>query len=116
MVFHGHHGLTQEERELGQSFLVDLELYCDVYAAGLSDDIIDTIDYSEVYSVVKEIVEGTSRNLLEYLAETIAQQIFDRFEPKALLVRVKKPQVSIKGSIMNYAGVEIFRENPQGIS
>ena len=114
-MFHGYHGIGQRERELGQSFLVDLEVYLDASVAGISDDIADTIDYSEVYSVVKGIIEGSSRNLLECLAEMILQEIFDRFEPGALLVRIKKPQVPITGSVMDYAGVEIFRKNPKDI-
>ena len=115
MMFHGYHGVGQEERKLGQGFLVDLEVYLDTNVAGISDDIVDTIDYSKVYSVVKGIIEGTSRNLLECLAELITEEIFDRFEPKALLVRIKKPQVPITGSVMDYAGVEIFRKNPKDI-
>ena len=93
MVFYGFHGISPSEQELGQRFVVDLEVARDLRAAGLSDDPDDTINYSRMYRLIKEVVEGPSRKLLENLAETIAQ----------------KPEVPMKGSILSHAGVEIFR-------
>ena len=110
MVFYGYHGVGAAEQELGQRFVVDLELHCDLRAAGLSDDPQDTINYTGVYRLVKEVVEGPSRKLLESLAETIAQRILEDFEVGSIKVRVKKPEVPMKGSILSHAGVEIFRE------
>jgi len=47
MIFHGRHGTLPAERELGQPFVVDIELRLDLQAAGLSDDLTQTVDYSE---------------------------------------------------------------------
>ena len=77
MVFYGYHGVGLAEQELGQRFVVDVEMERDLRAAGLSDDPADTVNYSHVFKLVREIMEGPSRKLLENVAETIAQQVLD---------------------------------------
>jgi dihydroneopterin aldolase len=109
MVFYGYHGVRLAERELGQRFIVDLEIETDLSRAGRTDSLADTVSYSSLYTLVKEIMEEGSRSLLESLAETIAGLILDRFEVDAVHVTVKKPQVPIQGSVMAYAAVEITR-------
>ena len=84
MVFYGFHGIDPAEQELGQRFVVDLEVQRDLSDAGLSDDLRDTVNYSRMYGMVKEVMEGNSRKLLENLAETIARRILQDFD-----VRVK---------------------------
>jgi hypothetical protein len=63
MVFYGNHGTLPAERELGQPFVIDIELYLDLQPAGLSDDLTQTVDYSEVHRRTKRIVEGPPVNL-----------------------------------------------------
>ncbi len=111
MVFYGFHGIGPAEQELGQRFIVDLEMERDLHAAGLSDDQEDTVNYSRVYKLVKEVMEGPSRKLLENLAETIAQRVLEGFDIDAIRVKVKKPEVPMKGSILSHASVEIFRQH-----
>ena len=110
MVFYGFHGVSPEEQELGQRFVVDLEAQRDLRAAGLSDDPEDTINYSRMYRVIKGIVEGPSHRLLESVAETIAQRLLDDFDVDSVRVTVKKPEVPMKGSILAHAAVEIYRD------
>ena len=110
MVFYGFHGANPAEREVGQRFVVDLEVHRDLCPAGLSDDLADTVSYTRFYELVKEILEGPSRNLLENIAETIAQRVLEGFEVEAVKVRVRKPEVPIKGSVLDHASVEVFRE------
>ena len=114
MVFYGFHGVGAEERQVGQRFVVDLEVQRDLRAAGASDEPDDTVNYSRIYRLVKEVVEGPSRKLLESLAETIAQGVLDGFEVDSVTVKVKKPEVPIKGSILSHAAVEITRERHAG--
>ena len=109
MVFYGYHGATPQERELGQSFVVDIELEVDLTKPGVSDDLKDTVDYSHVYRVVKEVVEGPSHNLLESVAEGLAQKLLDSFPLDGVTVRVTKPHVPIKGAVLEGAAVEIHR-------
>ena len=110
MVFYGFHGVSPAEQEVGQRFVVDLEARRDLRAAGLSDDLRDTVSYSHLYREVKQIVEGSSRKLLESLAEAIAKRILDEFDVESVRIMVKKPEAPIKGSVLSYAGVEVFRE------
>ncbi len=52
-------------------------------------------------------------NLLEALAENIAHTILETFPAEGVHVRVKKPEVPIKDSILEYAAVEIFRSREE---
>ncbi len=110
MVFYGYHGANPEEQKLGQRFVVDLEVRRDLRPAGLSDNLDDTVSYAALYRVVKEVVEGPSRNLLESVAETIAQRVLDGYDVDAVRVKVMKPEAPIKGSVLQHAAVEVFRE------
>lgn len=110
MVFYGYHGVNPEEKALGQRFAVDVAMERDLRAAGKSDDLHDTVNYAAAYQAVKAVVEGESRDLLEAVAQDIADALLDGFDISAAWVRVKKPEVAIKGSALDYMGVEIRRE------
>ena len=109
MQFYGYHGVSPEERALGQAYLVDLTVELDLRTPGATDRLEDTVNYSRLYRAVREVVEGTPRNLLEAVAEAIAGRLLGEFPVQAVQVRVKKPRPPIKGSLMEYAGVEIYR-------
>ncbi|MCH8311056.1 MAG: dihydroneopterin aldolase [Chloroflexi bacterium] len=113
MVFYGFHGANSEEKELGQRFIVDLEIEYDLRAAGESDNLTDTVNYSRFYHAVKEVVEGPSLNLLEAVAERIVSNILQRYPVESAMVRLKKPEVPIKGSILDYAAVQIYRRREE---
>ncbi|MDI6736733.1 MAG: dihydroneopterin aldolase [bacterium] len=108
IVFYGYHGVTTAEQELGQKFLVDLELHLNLKPASISEHLTDTIDYKEVYDLVKGIEQKKKYRLIESLASDIAQAILDRTQAIEVLVRVKKPQVPIAG-VVDYIAVEIRR-------
>ena len=74
MVFYGYHGVRPAERKRGQRFVVDLAVTRDLTAAGRSDDLGDTVSYSEIFRLVKGIVEGPPHNLLESLAGAIGRR------------------------------------------
>src|SRR5215213_4523063 len=79
MRFYAYHGVNPEERSLGQRFTVDVALAVDLRRPGQSDDLADTVSYSAVYKVVKGIVEGRPRQLIEAVAEEIAAAILTEF-------------------------------------
>ncbi|MDP6495392.1 MAG: dihydroneopterin aldolase, partial [Dehalococcoidia bacterium] len=62
-----------------------------------------------VYQVAKEMVEGASRNLLESVADGLAQELLNRFSPDGVTVRVVKPDTPIRGAVMEGASVEVHR-------
>uniref|UniRef100_A0A453RRD8 Dihydroneopterin aldolase/epimerase domain-containing protein n=1 Tax=Aegilops tauschii subsp. strangulata TaxID=200361 RepID=A0A453RRD8_AEGTS len=49
LQFHGFHGVKQEEKTLGQKFVIDVDAWMDLAAAGDSDDISHTVSYSDIY-------------------------------------------------------------------
>ena len=111
MAFYGYHGVNPEERVLGQRFIVDLELTKELSAAGLSDDLAMTVSYASVFKVTKEVVEGDSCNLIETVAERVASTLLARFPLEAVRVRVRKPWAPVKGSVLDWVGVEIYRQH-----
>lgn len=110
MRFYAYHGVNQEERVLGQRFTVDVALAIDLRRAGMSDDLADTVSYSEVFRLVRRIVEGEPRNLIEALAEEIAAAILASYKPvKWVTVTVRKPEAPLKGAMLDAAAVRITR-------
>ncbi|MDQ0352678.1 dihydroneopterin aldolase [Alkalibacillus filiformis] len=110
LMFYGYHGLFPEENKLGQRFTVDLELKCDLSKAGQSDRMNDSIDYGQVYEVARAVVEGEARNLIEAVAEELAQQMFEAFSSlEAITVKIDKPGPPIPGYYQS-ASVVIERE------
>ena len=111
MQFYGFHGVNPEERRLGQPFIVDLEAELDLSAASVSDRLPDTVSYTDLYRVVKAVVEGEPRNLLEAAAGAIAAGVLEQHPAVAALrVRVQKPRPPIRGSVIEAAAVEIYRK------
>jgi dihydroneopterin aldolase len=109
LLFYGFHGVSPEEKTRGQRFRVDLELSVDLRKAGESDDLNDTVDYGDVYRLVKSVIEGPKCNLIESLAEEISRRILSDYPVDRIKVKVSKPEVSIKNSILSSAAVEIVR-------
>lgn len=112
LVFEARHGVHEEERRTAQRFEVDVELVLDLGPAGRTDDLAATVDYSEVDGLVRAVVGGPPVNLLETLAERIAEHILARFERlDGVVVRVRKPAVRLAGPL-DHAAVEISRNRP----
>ncbi len=115
MVFHGRHGTLPAERELGQPFVVDIELRLDLRSAGLSDDLAQTVDYGEVHRRAKEIVEGSPVNLTETVAERVAAAILEEHPSvEAVRLKVAKPHVRLDDTVLAESAVEILRRRDTG--
>ncbi|MFC2948852.1 dihydroneopterin aldolase [Virgibacillus sediminis] len=110
MRFYGFHGLFPEENKLGQRFDVDAELFLDLKRAGKTDNMENSINYGEVYERIGALVEGEAVNLIETLAERIADELLGDFPLLAACrVKVIKPDPPIPGHYESVA-VEIYRE------
>ena len=105
MTFYGYHGVSKAERETGRRFEVDCELELDIAKAAKTDKLSDTRNYTRVYGVVEEIVSRNKFNLLETVAARIAIQLQNDFEPKRVIVRVRKRIPPIPGNL-DYIEVE----------
>ena len=106
--FYGHHGVREEERKLGQRFLVDVELCLDLSGAGRQDELVATVDYEQVHALVVEVGTREQFRLLEALAERIASAILERFPVRQVTVRATKPSPPIPG-VLGGVSVEITR-------
>ena len=95
--FFAHHGVYDEEREIGNKYTVSIELQLDGELGFLSDDLRNTINYEEVYRLVHDVM-CRPKKLLETLAAEINQRALEQFE-LAQLVRttVSKHNPPIKG-------------------
>ncbi len=107
--FYGYHGVLGEENRLGQKFFFDVKLFLDLKKAGETDSVTDTVNYSEVYEIIKEIVENKRFQLIEALGEYIANSILQRYEKVLeIAIIIRKPEAPVPG-IYDYFGVEIRR-------
>ncbi|MDR3270693.1 MAG: dihydroneopterin aldolase [Peptococcaceae bacterium] len=113
MEFYAYHGVSAEEKRQGQRFSLDVELYTDLSASGQSDDVADTINYADVYHLVSRCVSQTRCNLLERLAELLAQEILAQFPCAAVRIVIHKPQAPIPG-IWRDVSIEILRAQAEG--
>lgn len=91
----GHHGLFESEKRDGQEFIVDVKIHADLSQAGKCDEIESTIDYGAVASRVKELIETDSFNLIERLAEVIAERLKMEFQISKIEVTVHKPAAPV---------------------
>jgi dihydroneopterin aldolase len=95
MSFQGRHGARASERERPQEFKVDIEVNCDLEMPGRTDRLEDTIDYTKLRAIAREVVEGESVSLLETLAARIADRLLDVPQVLAASVRVAKRPASM---------------------
>ena len=104
----GRHGVLPHEAQLGQVFVVDLELVLDLAPAGRSDDLGRTVDYGSLASRVAEVVGGRPRQLLEAVAEDVADLVLADDRVRQVRVRVAKPQAPLP--VDATVAVEITRD------
>ena len=91
----GHHGVFDFERREGQVFTVDLALGVDTRAAAASDDLQDTVDYGSLVASVKAAVENDPVDLVETLAQRIAEVCLLDHRVEWARVTVHKPDAPI---------------------
>ena len=107
----GAHGVLPEEQDRAQPFEVDLDLEVDLSKAGRSDALGDTVDYGAVAEAVAGVVGGTHSDLLEHLAQRIAEAALAAGAPLAsgvtVTVRKLRPPVALD---LSSAGVTVRRQ------
>ena len=109
MTFSAAHGASPGERTRERRFVVDLEVEADLRRAGATDDLAETVNYSTLYGAVRDVMKGPPVNLLETLAERVAQRVLRDFPVLAVCVRVGKPGVPVDEGGQAVASVEVRR-------
>ncbi len=88
----GYHGVLEEEAVLGQKFIICARLFLDTREAGKDDDLSKSLDYSDVCRSIKDIVKNERCQLIECLAEIIAEKLLLTYDIlKEVEITVKKP-------------------------
>lgn len=91
----GTHGALPEEQVRAQPFEVDVDVHADLAPAGSSDALGDTVDYGALAAAVERVVAGEHHQLLERLAQRIADVVLDdgRVDGVTVVVRKLRPPV-----------------------
>ena len=95
LKFSAKHGVLPEEKKLPQPFEVDVEIKLDLSVPAQSDRLEDTVNYSHVVSMVKEVMNGEQCNLIERLAGRIVDKVCTIIDEGEVIVRVRKPHAPI---------------------
>lgn len=93
LVVKARHGVHQAEKDKTQRFIINLELTVDLARAAATDDLADTLNYSELRHTIIDITQNNSFNLLERLAQTIADQLLTDQRIQKLSLSIDKPDV-----------------------
>ena len=102
----GRHGVDDNEREQGRTFLYDVSLEV---ARPESDRLEDTIDYRAVAACVQEVSDAREYRLIESLASAVADELVARFRAERVRVRVRKPGISPAGLTVAYSAATAER-------
>ena len=86
-------GVPEWERMVAQTVILDIEIGYDLARAGKSDAIADTIDYGAVVSRIRETLAEHHFQLVEALAEHVAQLILKEFKAEIVKIKVAKPAI-----------------------
>ena len=106
MRFYAYHGVMEQERRVGGEYSVSLAIEADLAEAVRTDDVADTVNYAELYALVKREMAVPSK-LLEHVAGRIGRSAMETFERiTTLTIRVTKLNPPM-GADCNGASVEI---------
>ena len=109
MEFFAYHGVDSEEKSMGQTFQVDIEVFTSLKKAALSDDLATSIDYSTLFTITKEEILGQKYNLIETVAEKISNRVLKLNGVHATTIRIRKPNPPIDG-LFDHVEIQITRE------
>jgi 7,8-dihydroneopterin aldolase/epimerase/oxygenase len=109
LVIHARHGVMDHETEVGQRFVIDLELYSDLTESSRSDHLSDTVSYANVVTTAVAAFKNTNYKLLERAAGAVADAILAAFPRiRSVKVTVHKPHAPI-AAIFEDVGVVLTR-------
>lgn len=107
------HGVLAREQETAQVFRVDVTVFTDLALAGSSDDLSETVDYSELALEVREIVGAGSHKLIESVAARVADAIMEHPKVARTIVTIHKPDAPID---LVFEDVSVTIERGRGAS
>ena len=102
------HGVYDFENSKDGTFEIDLELFCNLKEAGVSDRLVDTLDYQDIISFTIEEFTKKRYKLVEAVAESVCRRLLKEFQIRKVVIRVRKPHAPIKADFKNVE-VELTR-------
>jgi len=96
----GYIGFLPEEQVLGQWFEVDLKIWTDLSAAGQSDELSETYDYSDVVPKIQHLIQTVKYKLIEKLADEIAALVLTSSQVEQVQLQLTK----LTPPIPNFSG------------
>ncbi|MGN6251170.1 MAG: dihydroneopterin aldolase [Marmoricola sp.] len=106
-----HHGVFEFERREGQTFVLDLVLGMDTAPAAAGDDLSRTVDYGSLVAAVKQAAERDPVDLIETLAQRIAEVCLVPEQVEWVEVTVHKPHAPLEATFSDVA-LTITRSRP----
>ena len=98
-------GVYEWEKNIKQTIVLDVELYCDTTRAAATDDLTLALDYAAISSRITAYIEASRFQLIESLAEKTAALVLSEFPVSKLKLQIAKP-----GAITNARDVGIIIE------
>ena len=109
LSIHARHGVMEHETEVGQRFVIDLELYTDLSEPSRTDRLADTVSYADVVATTTAAFKNTNYKLLERAAGAVADAILSHFPRiRAVKITVHKPHAPI-AAIFDDVGIMLTR-------
>jgi dihydroneopterin aldolase len=104
-----HHGVSEEERKVGQRLVIDLRFDVGDVDATVTDRIEDTVDYAAVCETVSLIAQQRSYRTLERLCSAIADRLLADYDAESVWVKASKPEPPLPLPV-DEVSVEIWRQ------
>lgn len=105
---YAYHGVKEAEKEKGQPFELDVTLQLDLSAAGATDDLTRTVNYSTVSKRIVAVMLAEKNDLIERAATRVAEAVLTEFPVEEVTVLLKKPRAPVPADF-DYMAVEITR-------
>lgn len=104
-----YHGVNPEEKIDGQNFVFDIEAGVDLSLPCKTDNVDDTVSYAKIIKTVRRVAQSEKNDLLERVAQRVADELFLEFDKiNSLVITLKKPEAPIKADF-DYVAVTIER-------
>ncbi|MBQ4102888.1 MAG: dihydroneopterin aldolase [Clostridia bacterium] len=109
LTLKAHHGVLPEEKENGQTFILDITITADLKKARESDNLSDTVNYAEMIGTISAVFMSEKNDLIEHAAERVADAILKKYKMvESVTVFLKKPEAPINADF-GYVAIEITK-------
>jgi len=109
LEIYGYHGVNEEEKRMGQKFLISAKLFLDLSPAGKSDDLCKTVNYGQLSQELEKEFNKNKYDLIEKAAEELSKFVLLNYgDVERAIITIKKPWAPI-GKPIDYAAVQIDR-------